>query len=122
MSPRNLKLIALALALIPIAMLAVLLGGELAGGNLSGEQHLAQIVPLAVLLIFAWKRPFEGGIILATVALGLAMVYPVFARLPVTAIVLIELFLFLPPLVAGCLFVLSKMLAGRRVAATPKTK
>jgi hypothetical protein len=102
----QLKRVGLAVLTLPILILVALAVGELAGGDISGLQHVVQVVPLAVLAWFAWRRPLWGGMALIALALILLMLYIVFIHgFPLPTVVLTLMFLFVTPLAAGVLFV-----------------
>jgi hypothetical protein len=120
MAAKKLRSAALALAVLPIIALLVLTAAELVGGDISGVQHLFQIAPLALLVWAAWRWPEAGGIVLATVGLGLAMVYPVLTGLPARTVVVTEVLLFVPVILAGALFVVSaRSLRGQGDSTAP---
>ena len=102
----QLKRAGLALLTLPILILAGFAAGELAGGDISGLQHVVELVPVALLAWFAWRRPLWGGMALIVLALILLMLYIVFIHgFPLPTVVLTLMFLFATPLAAGVLFV-----------------
>jgi hypothetical protein len=103
---RKLKVAALVLLGLPAAVLVLFLAGETVGGDATGLQHLVQLAPLAILGGVAWRYPRAGGLALIVIGLVLAVLYPwVFGGFPLSTVVLVEMLLFAPPIVAGLLFV-----------------
>jgi len=112
-SPRQMKLVASALLLLPLAVLLLFAIGEMSSGELNGAQHLVEVGLLLLLVAAAWRYPLPVGIVLlALTALLFAfmlyrsvtgwgdpegfevVLWPVLASL-----------LVVPPLVAGWLLV-----------------
>lgn len=81
------------------------------GEGLSGLQHLIEVLPLLLLAAAAWRWPQAAGYALVGIGLVLATVYPfLFSSFPVATILTVEAVLFVPPIIAGGLF----LLAARR--------
>lgn len=103
-----LKIAGLILLLIPLTILLIFTIGETVGGDVSGLQHLVQAAPLALLAWWAWKKPWIGGWVLLITAIIFAAVYPMTkSDQSLRVMILIELLLFGPAIVAGILFLLS---------------
>ena len=105
--PRTLKILATLAASPALALLVLFTLGETVGGDLSGLQHLVELAPLAGLVALGWARPRAGGLALAAISLGAGIAYaflgPMGAR-SIVAVVSTEALLFVPPLIAGALF------------------
>jgi hypothetical protein len=99
---RRLKLAALACLVLLIVVLASFAVGEVAMGTISGLQHVVQLLPLAALGWLEWRRPLWGGALHRH------------GYCPPSGLIFPGLFLFVPALVAGVLFIM----AGRRERAT----
>jgi hypothetical protein len=65
----QLKLAALILPGLTIAILLLFAVGETAGGDWSGLGHLLQALPIALLMWLGWKRPVWGGVFLVLLSL-----------------------------------------------------
>lgn len=123
----HLKIAGLALLAIPMLILVVFAVSEVAGGDIWGLQHVVQLVPLALLAWLAWRQPLWGGLTLVVVALMLTGLYVIFMQgSPPTMLPFRVATLFLPPLLAGVLFVLAANQERRRsrrnkLKATPPT-
>ena len=107
MTKKVLKKIGLALLLVPLCILLLFTFGEIFAGDMSGLSHLVQVVPLALLIFLAYKKPFIGGVILLVASLVFGILYPLAAPFSFRTIVLVESFLFVPPFVSGLLLILS---------------
>lgn len=101
------KAAALVIGAAPVGLLALFAFGEAAAGNVSGLGHLLQAVPLVILLVLAWWRPFVGGLALVAVAVGLAAVYLVVLGGPLSMKLVATVLFFGPPVVGGALFIRS---------------
>ncbi len=101
----RLKIAAIALLLVPIAILLLFAIGETAGGDWSGLQHVPEAAVLLVLLAAAWRYPYVTGLVLMAAGVALFAGWLVFAlaNLSASAIVVAALMLFAPPIVAGWL-------------------
>jgi hypothetical protein len=106
MSTRALRGVGLILALLPVALLVLLMGGEIAGGDISGIQHLVQIAPVIVFVLIAWRWPAIGGLLLTLCGIALLVLYFVLPPqgLPLAALILTAALLFAPAIMAGILF------------------
>lgn len=110
MSRSPLHLAGIALLLVPVAILVLFTVGETAGGDVSGLQHVLQAAPLLVLIAVAWRWPRVGGaaVLLTGVLLGATFAiewHP--AEMSAQSVALTELVLFVPPIIAGVLLLLS---------------
>jgi hypothetical protein len=104
-NPRHLEMAALVAVAPTVAVLLLFAFGEAFGGDITGLQHLVQLLPLAILLAWAWRSPRVGGAALVALSLVLSLGYPLLAGGEhLSTIVLVELLLFAPPLLAGLLF------------------
>lgn len=104
---QKLKITGLITLIIPIVFLLLFLFGEIIGGDISGLVHLFQVLPLLIIVFIAWKWPRVGGSILVYLGLVLGLIYALTAHFSVQTIILVELILFLPPVIAGIFFLLS---------------
>ena len=94
-------------------------------GPITGEAIVASVVlTLGVTflwgsLFIAWKRELVGGILLIVAGLLVIIGYPLGAtgRIDPVGIALVALFMGLPPIVAGLLFILSWRKEQRRLNA-----
>jgi len=93
---------------IPFGFLLVFTFGELFSGDIAGLSHLIQALPLAILIVLASKKPRLAGILLMLSGLVLGILYPLKAPFNLKTILLVELILFIPPIVSGALLVLSE--------------
>jgi hypothetical protein len=113
-NPRHLKALAIAAVAPTVVVLLLFTFGEALGGDISGLQHLAQLLPLVLTLAAAWRFPRAGGALLAALSLGLGVAYPfAFGADRLSTIILVELLLFAPPLLAGLLFIAAARASGR---------
>ena len=101
------KNLGLGILLIPLGVLLLFAFGETFSGDFSGLGHLLQAAPLIALAALAWKKPFIGGMILASLSLILGILYALNFHFPLTTIFIAELLLFLPPFASGILFMIS---------------
>lgn len=102
------KLAGLILLSVPVMILAMFMVGEVFGGDWSGMVHIWQMAPLVALLYLGVWRPRVAGLIAVAVGLLLALAYPFLAKgQDISAMILTELLLFLPPIVAGVLLLFS---------------
>jgi hypothetical protein len=108
-SSKQLKIAGLVLLAIPALFLAALALGEgVVGGDVWGLQHVAQLAPLVVVAWLAWRQPFWGGVALIALTLVFTVLYFIFIHgFPLTTVLPTLALLFVPPLVAGVLFVLA---------------
>lgn len=118
---RWLKVVAVALALIP----AVLLALSTTSSVLSGEGELGVVgwlfmAPLVVLAVVGWWRPYLGGWILvgASIFLAVALLILLLSTgesptSTITALLVGVLMFIAPPLLAGALFLLVARVGGR---------
>jgi hypothetical protein len=122
---KRLKPVGIVLLALPILILAVFAIGEVAGGDISGLQHIIQLVPLLLLAWLAWRWPVWGGIVLtATSLIVVTLVILFLPGLATGPFTLFRAILFLPPLVAGVLFILAgraEWPADRRNGNAPPT-
>jgi hypothetical protein len=107
MTGNMLKKIGIGMLLIPLFILFLFTFGEVFSGDLSGLGHLIQAAPLVLIIFLAYKKPFIGGLLLLFAGLALGILYPFRARFELVTIVLVELFLFVPPVISGVLLILS---------------
>jgi hypothetical protein len=116
-SSKQFKIAGLVLLAIPTLFLAAMAVGEVfMGGDLSGLQHVLQLAPLVVVTWLAWRHPLWGGVALITLAVVFTALYFIFIHgFPVATVLLTVMILFVPPLLAGVLFVL----AARREPPNP---
>lgn len=117
-----LKKIAMGLLLIPTAILLLFTFGETFGGDLSGLSHLLQLAPLALLIFLAYKKPRIGGILLLAIGLALGVLYPLTAPFKLQTILIVETLLFLPPVLAGALLILSTGARTSPQSPAPRTQ
>jgi len=107
------RLTALTLLGVPAALLLLMAFGEMAGGDVTGVQHIPEAALLLALAWLAWRYPWPAGTILVagTVLLFAAWLVMVMTRgqdeTPLWAWTLTGLVVFVPPLAAGVLLLLS---------------
>ncbi len=103
---KTLLIVAFLIVLVPVGAFTLLGLAEVASGNSSGLLHGLQAAPLILIAILAWKKPMVGGSILLIVAGALAITYPLgLNSIDAMTLAVTELVLFVPPLVAGLLFI-----------------
>lgn len=102
-----LKKIGLSLLLIPVSFLLFFGIGEMIGGVTGGFMHLVQLLPLVILFIVALFNSEWAGYLLIIIGSILGTLYLITTRFPWPTILLVELMLFLMPVVAGILLLLS---------------
>ena len=107
MSQKILKKTGIGLLLIPLVFLLIFIFGEVFSGKISGISHLIQAAPLLLLIIISNKKPFWGGIIISIISLILGIFYTLRAHFSFQTVLLVELFLFIPPFIAGILLIMS---------------
>ena len=107
MKKKALKKVAIGLLLIPLVVLLLFTFGEVFSGDVSGLSHLIQAAPLLLFAYLAYKKPFAGGLSLLIVGFFLGILYPLKVPFDVVTIIIVEIFLFVPPFVSGILFILS---------------
>ncbi len=107
MTGKILKRIGIGLLLIPLGILLLFTFGEVFSGDISGLSHLIQAAPLLLLLFLAYKKSFIGGLILLLTGITLGILYPLKAPFEPRTIFFVEITLFLPPVIAGLLLILS---------------
>jgi hypothetical protein len=113
-NPTHLKAAATVLTAPPIVILLLFTFGEVFGGDISGVQHLVQLLPLAIVVAGAWRFPRVGGAALVGLSLVLGVVYPfAFAGADLGTIIVVELLLFVPPALAGLLFLAAARASSR---------
>lgn len=103
----KLKLLAILISVLPVGFLLFFLIGETIDGMEGSIVHLAQLLPVLAILIFAWKKPQLGGVILVVIGALLALIYAGFMNIPTPALLIVEAVLFLPPIASGILFIYS---------------
>ena len=110
---RRMRLAALTLLGVPAGLLVLLGLGEMMGGNISGIQHVPEAALLLALLWLAWRYPWPAGTILVA---GTALLFTLWLLMvttrghdqtPLWAWLLTGLVVFVPPLAAGVLLLLS---------------
>ncbi len=106
MSVRVLKRIAVGILLIPVTFLCLFAFGEALSGDVSGLFHLIQALPLLLLVLLSYKKPFVGGVILMVLSLILGITYLLRAKFDFKTVFLVELLLFIPPFISGLFLVL----------------
>jgi hypothetical protein len=102
-----LKRIGVGLLLIPLGFLLLFTVGEIFSGDLSGLSHLIQAAPVLFLIILSIKKPFMAGLFLLIIGLVLGILYPFRVPFEIQTILLVEIILFLPPVISGVLLILS---------------
>jgi hypothetical protein len=112
----RLKVIGLALLVVPLGFLAMFMVGETVGGDVSGLSHGLQALPLLVLAAVAWRWPLPAGAVLVVVGLAIMVVYAILvgSRFDIGTIAIVEA-IFAVPVVSGALL----MLAGRPGKSRP---
>jgi hypothetical protein len=101
-SDTTLRLWALLALAIPASLLGRLLIDNLATGDPRTPGHLLIEVPLLAAMALSWRRPRLVGNLLIVVALAGMAVNPVtHMSQPLDGIVLVEVVIFGPPLLAG---------------------
>lgn len=114
--PIRLRIVALALLLLPAAFLLVFAFGEVAGGDVSGLQHVPEAALLLALAAAGWRYPRATGVVLLSVGavlLALALALNLARGNPGESAPAVMLWaglfglLFAPPLVAGWLLLRS---------------
>lgn len=103
-----LKKIGLSLLLVPVAFLLFFGVGEMVEGTPGGFIHFVQLLPLLILLVVAWFSTEWGGYLLIVIGSILGVLYLFNANFPLPTILLVELMLFVMPVLAGVLLVSSK--------------
>lgn len=107
-SNKKYKITATVFLIIPFLVLLVLGIGENIAQISGSLIHVIEAAPLVIFGLIAWKKPYIGGIIFLILGIVLAVIYPfMFNEVSVAALVLAELLLFLPPVIAGSLFLAS---------------
>lgn len=66
---KGLKIVALIVPALTIAILLLFAFGEIVGGDWSGRGHLIQAIPIVLLIWLGWKRPLWGGLFLIVLSL-----------------------------------------------------
>lgn len=102
----RLKIIGISILGVPLAFLMLFLFGELFSGDVSGLGHIVQILPLVLLIFLSWTYPRLGGWFLVIGGITLGILYTK-NNFPLSTILFVETLLFLPPVVAGTLFIIS---------------
>jgi hypothetical protein len=102
--PRN-RSVGYGLIAIPIIFLLMFAIGEFFEGNFSGLAHLVQIIPLVFFAFLSKTKTKFAGLSLMTIAFLLGVFY-FFAMSGMSfwSRTMVELVLFLPPLLAGLFF------------------
>lgn len=101
----NPRLVGYIILLIPSSFVLLFAFGEILSGEASGYLHLVQLFPMLFLGLVVRRFPRFAGIcfILAAIVLGI-FYYFAMGDLSFWTKVLVELILFIPPLIAGFLF------------------
>lgn len=107
MAKFTLKRIGLGVLFIPIGFLLLFLTGEVLSGDISGFSHLAQALPIVFLAILSWKKPFLGGVLLCGAGIILGFWYATLLSFSFRLIFPVGIFLFLPLIISGILFILA---------------
>ena len=107
MKKKVLKRIGIGLLFVPLSFFLIFTFGEVFSGDLSGLSHLIQAFPVALLIFLAIKKPFIGGIILLLLGLILGIMYAVDVSFEPMTVLLVEVFLFVPPFLSGVLLIIS---------------
>jgi hypothetical protein len=66
---RDLKIFAMLLPGLTLAILALFTLGETLGGDGGGAGHLVQALPIALLMWLGWKQPAWGGLCMVLLSL-----------------------------------------------------
>lgn len=107
MSKAFLKKLGIGLLLIPLAFFLTFAIGEVLSGDMSGLSHLLQATPLVILIVLASKKPLIGGVLLLILSLILGIWYALSNSSSFQTILLVEIFLFIPPFMSGAFLLLS---------------
>lgn len=107
MSNLLLKKIGLSFLLIPLCFLLLFTVGEIFSGDLSGLSHLVQAIPILLIAFLSIKKPFMAGSLLLIIGLTLGILYSLRASFEIQTIFLVEIILFLPPVISGILLIMS---------------
>lgn len=84
---------------------------EMISGDLSGVIHLVPAIMLVVLMFLAWRRPFEGGVVLVVLVVLASLYYGVATMQGGRSFRVTFLFGGVPYLVFGLLFLVAWALA-----------
>jgi len=101
------KKLGLSLLLIPIVFLLFFGIGEMMEGTPGWIIHFIQLLPLLILLVIAVFFSEWAGYLLIVIGSLLGTLYLLTARFPLPTIVLVELMLFVMPVIAGILLLIS---------------
>lgn len=111
--PRRMRLAAMTLLGVPVGLLLLMGFGEMGGGDISGIQHIPEAAVLLALMWAAWRFPWRAGEVLIA---GSMLLFGAWLLLvvsqgngnnPAWAWTVAGLILFVPPLAAGVLLMLS---------------
>lgn len=115
MSKKLARNIALVILLVPISFLLLFTFGEIFSGDISGLSHLIQLAPIIIVLIVALKKPLIGGALFSVISALFGILYLVTVPFNPITILIVELVLFLPPFIAGLLFIYSARLIDKKI-------
>lgn len=101
------KKIGLSLLLIPVSFLLFFGIGEMVENYPGGFIHFVQLLPLIVLLIIAYFNSEWAGYLLIVIGSILGVLYLFNAHFSLLTVLLVELMLFVMPVVSGVLLVTS---------------
>lgn len=101
------KVTAVIFTMVPFVLIGIIACNDLYQGETSGIWELALAAPLAILAIVGWRRPLQGGQMLAGMGAVLACIYGFLMAERGTEVLLDGLFtLCIPPIVGGLIFLL----------------
>ncbi len=101
------KKVGFSLLLIPVAFLLFFGIGEMIEGTPGAVIHFVQLVPLLILILVAYFNSEWAGYLLIVIGSILGILYAITTRFPLPTILLVELMLFVMPVVSGVLLVTS---------------
>ena len=116
MGNTRIKLAALVLALVPVVFyLCASVSAVISGAGVFRVMYIVIVLPLALLAVLAWRQPRNGGglLVIAGVLFALLFLLDIRAQYPIEEVLTIEGILFIPPVIAGLLF----LMAARHVSS-----
>jgi hypothetical protein len=116
MGNTRIKLAALVLALVPVVFyLCASVSAVISGARVFRVMYIVIVLPLALLAVLAWRQPRNGGglLVIAGVLFALLFLLDIRAQYPIEEVLAIEGILFIPPVIAGLLF----LMAARHVSS-----